>query len=269
MSSPLKVAVYAICKNEEKHVGRFMGSCRDADHVIFADTGSTDRTADEFAIECRARYDSFHRINVLPFRFDDARNVALALVPPDVDVCIAMDLDETLEPGWRVALEAEWRPNTARGWITFEGPGAQPFQQNNRVHSRHGWRWRFPCHEALVRSASDGFYAHAHMPNFIMRHSPDLTKPRPDYLKMLEWGIAQEGSEPRMMFYYARELMFRHQWAKSLMWFNLYLETLAESVKSGQGCMSWPPSEVVQARAMRRICEKALAEGSTNKSNPV
>ena len=38
----MKVAVYTIAKNKVKQVEPFMGSCREADLVSIADTGSTD-----------------------------------------------------------------------------------------------------------------------------------------------------------------------------------------------------------------------------------
>ena len=40
----MKVAVYTVAKNEAKQVQPFMESCRDADLVVIADTGSTDGT---------------------------------------------------------------------------------------------------------------------------------------------------------------------------------------------------------------------------------
>ena len=90
----MKIAVYAIAKNEEKHVKRFCESAKDADLIVIADTGSEDRTV-EIAKECGA---VVHEITISPWRFDKARDAALALVPKDVDVCVSLDLDELLEP---------------------------------------------------------------------------------------------------------------------------------------------------------------------------
>ena len=41
-----KIAVYAICKNEEKFAERWMNSMKEADAVYVADTGSTDHSAE-------------------------------------------------------------------------------------------------------------------------------------------------------------------------------------------------------------------------------
>ena len=47
----MKVAVYAIAKNEEQHVARWAESCKEADYRLILDTGSTDSTIDR-AYEC-------------------------------------------------------------------------------------------------------------------------------------------------------------------------------------------------------------------------
>ena len=110
MDGVLKVAVYAIARDEASQVDRFMSTARDADLVCVADTGSRDETP-QLLREAGA---VIHDISIAPWRFDDARNAALALVPGDVDVCVSLDLDEVLQPGWRAALESAWVPGTTR-----------------------------------------------------------------------------------------------------------------------------------------------------------
>ena len=85
----MKICVYAISKNEARFVKRFCDSAKDADLILIADTGSTDDTI-QLAMNAGARvYD----ICVKPWRFDKARDTALALVPGDFDICISLDLD--------------------------------------------------------------------------------------------------------------------------------------------------------------------------------
>ena len=91
----MKIAVYAISKNEEQFVKRFCDSAKDADLIIIGDTGSTDNTV-ALAKECGA---VVPRIYITPWRFDKAREAVLALIPPDIDICISLDLDEVLEDG--------------------------------------------------------------------------------------------------------------------------------------------------------------------------
>ena len=105
----MRVAVYTIALNEEHFVQRWAESAREADLLLIADTGSTDATvsrAQSLGVEVA-------RIKVAPWRFDDARNASLALIPADVDICIALDMDEVLVLGWREHLEAI-APTTTR-----------------------------------------------------------------------------------------------------------------------------------------------------------
>lgn len=102
--SNYRVAVYAISKNEEKFVDRWMESMSEADEIMVLDTGSTDGTVERLrARGARVFQQEFH-----PWRFDVARNRALELVSEDVDICCSIDLDEVFEPGWRQALEKAW-----------------------------------------------------------------------------------------------------------------------------------------------------------------
>src|ERR1700719_472229 len=102
----MKIAVYTIARNEAAHAERWANSAVDADYRIVADTGSTDDTVERLT---KAGV-TVHRIAIRPWRFDDARNAAMALIPADVDVCLSMDMDEYLSPGWRSELEAAWTP---------------------------------------------------------------------------------------------------------------------------------------------------------------
>ena len=92
----MKIYIYAIAKNEEKFAKRFMDSVKDADKVIVCDTGSTDNTINIL----KENGAEVHEIQVSPFRFDLARNMAL-LQCQDADVVIALDLDEVMCEGWR------------------------------------------------------------------------------------------------------------------------------------------------------------------------
>lgn len=61
-----KIVVYAISKNEEKHVKRWVESMKEADEIIVLDTGSTDKTVKllkDLGVICywvfRERYTSY------------------------------------------------------------------------------------------------------------------------------------------------------------------------------------------------------------------
>ena len=144
----MKIAVYTISKNEDKHVERWYESSKEADYHILADTGSTDRTV-ELARELGI---TVVPIWVSPFRFDDARNASLAVVPQDADYCIALDVDEVLAPGWRKHLEDAHakgidRPSYRRiEAFNDDGSVATEFD-GFKVHRRNGIRWHYPIHE--------------------------------------------------------------------------------------------------------------------------
>ena len=105
-----KIAIYTIMKNEAANVADWIETTADADDVVVLDTGSKDGTPDLLdrgSVEVhRAWYD--------PFRFDDARNAALALVAPSIDLCLRLDADERLPPDWRAVIEDGYRSRFAR-----------------------------------------------------------------------------------------------------------------------------------------------------------
>ena len=101
----MKICVYAISKNEEKFVKRWTESMKEADEIYVLDTGSTDNTVKilkENNVHVKIR-------EIIPWRFDVARNESLNLVPLDTDICVCTDLDEVFEKGWRKRLEEAWQ----------------------------------------------------------------------------------------------------------------------------------------------------------------
>jgi glycosyltransferase involved in cell wall biosynthesis len=146
----VKVAVYTIALNAAAHAERWAESAAEADYRIVADTGSTDDTVERLT---RAGV-TVHRIAVRPWRFDVARNTAMALIPDDVDVCCTMDMDRFLGPGWRPKLEAAWTPDTTAPFCRVEyrasadDPTLRGWPAKN-FHHRCGYRFKRPVHEAL------------------------------------------------------------------------------------------------------------------------
>ena len=69
----MKVAVYAICKNESKFAERWMASMSEADEIVVLDTGSADDTAEKL----RALGAAVTVEAITPWRFDAARNRSL------------------------------------------------------------------------------------------------------------------------------------------------------------------------------------------------
>jgi len=212
----MKICVYAISKNEEMFVERFCGSASDADLILIADTGSTDKT-----VELAKSYGAVvPEICITPWRFDDARNAALALIPKDIDICISLDLDEELQPGWREEIERVWVDGTTRLQYKFDWGAGIAFYYE-KIHARHGYRWVHPCHEFPVPYLIQEKYARTDM--LMVIHKPDPTKSRGQYLPLLEMSVREDPNDPRNAFYYARELSFHRHWTDAIKECERYL----------------------------------------------
>lgn len=219
----MRVAVYTISRDEQAHVERWATSAADADVRVLYDTGSQDRTV-EVARDVGVRV---HRGSVVPWRFDDARNASLAAVPSDVDYCIALDADEQLMPGWRDALEAAHDAGWTRprylytwSWVEENVPGLQ--YHGDKVHVRHGYRWRHPVHEVLS-TYGNTVETQGFMPGFEIHHHPDPSKSRGQYLPLLAWSVAEDPDDDRNAYYYARELMYAGRVEESVAEFQRHL----------------------------------------------
>lgn len=213
----LKIAIYAISKNEEMFVKRFCESSKEADVVLIADTGSTDKTV-ELAKECGA---TVHNIFVSPWRFDIARDTALTLIPADIDVCISLDLDEVMQPGWREEIERVWKEDTTRLRYKFDwGCGIAFYYE--KIHHRKGYHWHHPVHEYPVPDMrTNEVWAHTDM--LLVVHQPDPTKSRGQYMPLLELAVKEDPHCPRNAFYHARELTFYYRWEEAITALNRYL----------------------------------------------
>lgn len=225
----MKIAVYAISKNEEQFVKRFCESAKLADYIVIADTGSTDNTVEK-AKDCGA---IVHSIAIKPWRFDKARDAALALVPADTDICISLDLDEILEEGWRDEIEAVWKPETTRLRYKFDwGCGISFYYE--KIHSRFGYHWHHPCHEYPVPDKRTR-EVWAGTDRLLVSHHPDPTKSRGQYLDLLQLAVDEDPRCPRNAFYYARELTFYGKWLEAVHALNKYLE-MPEATWQNERC---------------------------------
>jgi len=232
---PLNIAVYAICLNEEAFVDRFMDAIADADLVVIADTGSADGTVAAF----RRRGVEPHSISIKPWRFDQARNAALALVPDDVDICVSLDLDEVIMPGWRRVIESAWRRARinhvmyTHAW-SRDVTGRWHTLLDNRIHARHGFVWVYTSHE-IVRAAEGVSEEIGVVRHLVIEHHPDPEKDRRRYLPLLELAVSEEPDSPRHAFYLGREYMFVERRQEALAEFARYL-ALANPGARGERC---------------------------------
>ncbi|WP_312354821.1 tetratricopeptide repeat-containing glycosyltransferase [Aminipila sp.] len=219
-----KICVYAISKNEEKFVDRWMDAVSEADQVIVTDTGSTDGTVEKL----RSRGAVVYEENISPWRFDTARNIALAHVPEDADICVSNDLDEVFEPGWREKLEGSWRPEYTRVSYLFtwsynaDGSPSKQFPME-KIHKRHGFRWVRPVHE-ILEYHGPGEDRMGWINGLVLNHYPDLSKPRGQYLPLLELSVQENPWDDRIMFWLGREYMYHGKYDLSIQTLKRHLE---------------------------------------------
>lgn len=207
-----KIVVYAISKNEEKFVERWVASMKEADDIYVLDTGSTDNTVSllkNLGVHVKEEV-------IQPWRFDIARNLSLDMIPDDVDICICTDLDEVFEPGWRKKLEKIWNNNITRlrynyNWSLDENMKPLVNFYIEKIHSRHNYKWTHPVHEVLtyIGEKEEVFYT---TDEITVNHFPDSSKSRSSYLPLLELSVKEDPTDDRNMHYLGREYMFYGKW---------------------------------------------------------
>lgn len=211
-----KICVYAICKNEEKFVDRWVDSMQEADLIVVTDTGSDDRTVEKL----RRRGVIVHVEEIKPWRFDVARNASLNHVPEDVDICICTDMDETFEKGWRDHLENAWTPETKMGKYIFnwslKADGTPDVQiYYSKIHTRKDFMWSYPVHEWLTYLGTEPKTT-TFLEGVVLNHYPDHTKSRGSYLPLLELAVQEDPWGDRVTYYLGREYMYKGAWLKCI-----------------------------------------------------
>lgn len=203
----MNISATIICKNEAGHIEECLASLTDVDQIVLCDTGSTD---DTIAIAKRVRPDL--TLTHFPWvdHFAEARNAALDAATGDW--CLIIDCDEIVAPGTieslRSAIESNPAVNTLRFLCQAKGdPSKQHYMV--RAHKRTpGLRWRGRVHEALTGDSLiiaggcllEYGYSTAH------NADPDRT------LRLLKLDHAENESDPRTLYYLAREWMYRNDY---------------------------------------------------------
>ena len=229
----MKIVIYAIAKDEEPQARRWAEAVKEADEVVVLDTGSTDGTPEIFREYGFSVYQDYSG----PFRFDRARNQALAHVPQDADFCFSVDIDEVFEPGWRAAIEKAAAENPQatqikypfvfthrKNPVTGQEEDDQIFYKGN-CHRRRGWRWTCPCHEVLI---ADTTPIEAMAEGCRLHHRSPLRERRGMYLGLLEQGAKDEPNDPRVHYYLGREYLFRRRFTEAGETLARYLELVGQ-----------------------------------------
>ena len=238
------MGIYTICLNEEKFAARWANTVAEADCAFVADTGSTD---DTIAILHEHRI-PVERITIKPWRFDDARNAALALLPTDLDVVVSLDMDETLAPDWRANLEAHWNGTRMRYGYVWSWMSGQPEMSflSDKIAGRFTHRWKHPIHEILVPTVPETMCV---CEKVIIEHRADSTKSRGQYLGLLQLAVTEDPHDDRCAHYMGREYFFHRR----------YTEAIAELTRHlALPRATWTPE---RASSMRYIAKCQQARG--------
>lgn len=252
----MKICVYAICKNEEKHIQRWYNSIKEADEIYVLDTGSTDNSKkllESLGVKVTTK-------KITPWRFDIARNFSLDLVPIDTDICICCDLDEVFLPGWRKQLEEAWSPTTTKARYNYNWS----LDNNNnplvnfyieKIHTRQNYKWTHPVHEVLTYASTNEKIIT--IDSITVNHYPDNTKSRSSYLPLLELSVKEDPEDDRNMHYLGREYMYHQDWEKAITTLKKHL-----SLKTA----TWADERAASYRFISR-CYKSLNNYSEARFN--
>lgn len=233
----MKICVYAISKNEEQFVDRWFNSMKEADEIYVLDTGSTDQTVPllkEKGVHVTSKI-------ITPWRFDDARNESLALVPEDTDICICTDLDEVFIPGWRDKLEKELDSNFSRysynyNWRLDSNNNPIVSFYINKIHTRNDYKWTHPVHEVLTYLGNDQEKI-KYIDSIVVNHYPDDSKSRSSYLPLLELSVKEDPTDDRNMHYLGREYMYYGYYDKAIKTLKKHLK-LKKATWKDERCAS-------------------------------
>ena len=231
----MRVGIYAPCKNEVKHIAAWYESCKEADAICVIDTGSTDGSREQLVELGVTVVD----MRIMPWRFDDAFNFAMATLPDDIDVCIRLDLDERLQPGWREGLERAWTHETTRlrypyvwNW-NFDGtPGRQWY--SDRIHARNGYRWMGATHEGLCSRLPE---IQTFTDDVKIFQYPDSKDKKGD-LDLLKESVNEWPHDARLRAYLGREYMYQKQFENSLQTYKEFLAMSWDKVERGQAMIN-------------------------------
>lgn len=216
----MKLVVYGILRDEIKNIEPWLdvivNELRPDDSLFLLDTGSTDGTLevlnDRFNKNIHPNF-HFATAAIDPWRFDTARNTALALVDPTADLAWSLDLDEYPVPGWRQAIEdSGWEPSIDRLrykfiWSFTEDGDPDVTFYSDKLHARHGFKWQGLAHEWLSREEG---VEHQHwVPGLEMHHHQDTAIDRRNRdMELMTRAIKEFPDDPRLQHYYARQLFF-------------------------------------------------------------
>lgn len=171
------------------------------------------------------------------------------MIPEDFDICVSLDLDEVMRPGWKENILKVWNDNTTRLHYTYnwliENNVAKISFYSDKIHKRKGAFWVNPVHEIVKFHEPETIVT---TDDVIIDHYPDKNKSRKSYLPLLELSIKEDPQNDRNMHYLGREYMYYGKW-------NDAIDTLIKHLKMKSA--TWSDERCASMRFIAR-CYKNL-----------
>lgn len=202
MEKKKTIGVYIICKDEEDSIEKCIKSVIDADEIVVCDTGSTDNTIKIIKKLCKKNSNIiFKQIYISPFRFDDAKNIALSFL--NTDICLSLDADEYVEnKDWKKLLSID--EDFTRVYHSFETHwlnGNKTHHFHDRVHTKN-YFWKLPVHEILQCITDE---KPIWIKEFKIIQIAKIKETRKNYLSLLLQSVKEDSSIWKSWFFLAQE----------------------------------------------------------------
>lgn len=153
----MNITLYAICKNEEKNIDKFINNSKKFSHTIVVDTGSTDNTVQllkDAGIEVHE-----HPQTKEEFDFSVARNQALSYVK--TDWAFSLDFNEDVEEFYPEGLDVISDEFTTFKHLRFDDNEKDEPVQSNEVHVRFhrtkNYTWTNAVHEVPIFVSTENY----------------------------------------------------------------------------------------------------------------
>lgn len=216
MASPT-LSLCLIVKNEEKNLNRLLDSVEGCmDEIVLIDTGSTDKTV-EIAKERGCEVYHFEWVD----SFCKARNFAFSKATKDY--IIWLDGDDVLSSKEYFKQWKETSMGHAQAWFNTynyamnqDGKPVISFLRERVFKREINPVWQYDLHEGvIINPAWVVDYALSWTVNHL-RDAEDVKSDRNRNLKIIEKMRDQAGLDPRMQFYYGKELFETGEYHRSL-----------------------------------------------------
>lgn len=146
----MNITLYAISKNEEKNIEKFLENSKKFSHTVVVDTGSTDNTVQLLRDAGIEVYE--HPQSKEEFDFSVARNTALSYVK--TDWAFSLDFNEDVGEFYPEGFEVIEGEFTKFNHLRFDDNGKEEPQQSYEVHTRFhrtkNYKWSNAVHEMPI-----------------------------------------------------------------------------------------------------------------------